>query len=96
VTTVQLIKACKAAIDNPHAYGKISLLVPGRYAKKKLFPGTRVYGETVCEYENDCLVAFDAKMLLGTIVHALPDMWLDEEELTKRNPYGGLVKEPKQ
>ena len=73
MTTVQLIKDCRRAIDTPSTGGKISLMIPGKaYGNTKKFPCSNIRGEIVCEYDNECLVAFDAAKLLEFILKQLP------------------------
>ena len=75
---VELIKECKEAIDDPNRDGKISLVIPGCAGRGnyKYFPGTKIKGEIICEYENSCLCAFDAQKLMDKILSELPTLKL--------------------
>ncbi len=65
MTVQELTDKCRKAIDEPLAFGKVSLLLKGRaHGATKKFPGLNIKGEIVCEYHDSCLCAFDAKKLL--------------------------------
>lgn len=64
----ELIKLCNDKINNPISNGTIPLMIPGRaHGNTKKFPGLGVKGEIVCECDDSCLCAFDARKLLSAI-----------------------------
>lgn len=68
MTVDELKNLCAEKIANPIADGMVSLMISGRaHGNTKRFPGLGIRGEIVCEYDDACLCAFDAKKILAAL-----------------------------